>query len=76
MRTRKLLQKTDICMDSYNLDARGRVNLRLLQVRYIAALKADRCRSIVNFLKPQVQNTGDSAWAWNDTREKLLCIIR
>ena len=36
--------------------------------RYNAALKADRFRSIVNFLKPQVQSTGDCAWAWNETR--------
>ena len=46
-------------MDSYYLDARGRENLRLRQVRYMAALKADRFRSMVNFLKPQVQSTGD-----------------
>ena len=64
----KFHQKTVICMDSYYLDARGRENLRLRQVRYIAALKPDRFKTIVNFVKPQVRNTEDSAWAWNETR--------
>ena len=35
----KFHQKNVICMDSYYFDARGRENLRLRQVRYIAAPK-------------------------------------
>ena len=37
-------------------------------VRYIAALKPDRFRILTNLLKQQVNNTGDSSWAWNEAR--------
>ena len=57
-------------MDSYYLSGAGRGILRDLNVRYIAALKADRFTRIVNFLSPHVQNTGDSAWAWNNERNE------
>ena len=39
-------------------------------IRYVAALKSDRFRNIVQLLKPPVRNTGDSAWAWNEARKE------
>ena len=35
-------------------------------MRYVAAVKPDRFRILTNLLKQQVNNTGDSSWAWNE----------
>ena len=57
-------------MDSYYLDTAGRTTLDNKGVLYVAALKPDRFATLVNFLKPHVNNTGQSAWAWNETRKE------
>ena len=63
-------QDTTMCMDNYYLSGAVRGVLRDLNMGYIAALKPDRFARIVNFLSPHVQNTGDSAWAWNNERNE------
>ena len=63
-------QPSTLCMDSYYLDTAGRTTLDNKGVRYVAALKPDRFTTLVNFLKPHVNNTGESAWAWNETRKE------
>ena len=67
---KRFLQPTAICMDSYYLSAAGRDQLHTSGIRYVAALEPDRFRNIVQLLKPPVQNTGDSAWAWNEARKE------
>ena len=69
----KFNQPTLLCMDSYYLAAEGRAYLLSKDIRFIAALKTDRFKNIVNLLKPQVSITGDSAWAFNsETNESAI----
>ena len=63
-------QPSTLCMDSYFLDTAGRTTLDNKGVRYVAALKPDCFATLVNFLKPHVNNTGQSAWAWNETMKE------
>ena len=64
-------QPTVVCMDSYYLCKVGRENLRQKNVRFIAAVKPDRFKSITTLLTPSVQNTGDSAYAIHGPRNEV-----
>ena len=53
---------------------RGRPYRSREQRRSVRRCSPDRFATLVNFLKPNINGTGESAWAWSETRKDACSV--